>query len=116
MAKLTVMSNRINEIQEKNMKMYPFVFFDGVRNVSIDYDLSNKAMVDEKDPGKLHVKTPQVNHYVKYMLTIAPDVTNSNMDRRFSAIESAIKSLFWKNVIVLIYINDKLAFESKKNG
>jgi hypothetical protein len=114
MAKLAIISNRISEVHEKNMKTYPFIFFDGVKDVKIDYDLSNKANIDESDYKQLRVNTPTANHFVKYYLTINPETQNQNMDRRLTAIESAIRTLFWKNVTVFIYINDKLIFESKK--
>lgn len=115
LAKLAVISNRISEVHEKNMKTYPFIFFDGLRGVKIDYDLSSKGNIDESDTKKLVINAPVRGNFVKYYLTVDPQVQNPNMDRRTATLESSIRSLFWKDVILYIYINDKLVFESKKH-
>lgn len=113
MATLVASSNRISEFHEKNMKMFPLVFFEGVREVSVEYDLSHQSNIDEKDKKKLIIKAPTFNNFVNYKLTIDPQVQSTHLDRRYVAIESSIRSLFWKNVIVRVYFNDKLMFESK---
>ena len=41
LAQLSMLANRISEIQEKNLKLFPFVFFEGLKEVTIDYDLGH---------------------------------------------------------------------------
>lgn len=129
MAKLSLISNKISDVQEKNLKMYPFVFFNGVKAVKIDYDLSNNQLVDteetrntkedvEKGKEKLEIKfkfnQAQTNHLrVSYYLLIDSNTENDHADKRYKAIENSVRNLFWKETRVEVYINDKLMYESK---
>ena len=103
MAKLSVLSNRINEIQEKNLKMYPFVFFNDVKSVKIEYDLSRTDREENKNPQ---------DHHITYQLELNED-SNSQLDKRFFAIEEATRVLFWKDLKVRVFFNGKKAYESK---
>lgn len=106
MAKLTMLSNKINEIQEKNLKMFPLVFFNGVSKVVVNYDLSvNRTPNDE---------APTVNSYVSYDLTIDESQDNSKLDHRFKHLENSVHNLFWNSVRVKVLFNDRVVFESKK--
>lgn len=108
MAKATILTGKINPVQRKNLEMYPFVFFNGVSTASIDYDLSSRAN-GESDFSKV-----VANSYVKYRLSVKNNEENSNMEKRFQAIENAVRYLFWKDVKVQILINDKTVYESQK--
>jgi hypothetical protein len=103
MAQLSVLSNRINEIQEKNLKMYPFVFFNDVKSVKIEFDLSK---VD--DNGLMN----HGDHHVTYFLDVLEE-SNNQLDRRMAAIEASTRSLFWNDLKVRVVMNGKLAYESK---
>src|SRR6185312_6928996 len=82
MAKLSLLSNKINEIQEKNLKMYALAFFEGVISARIDYDFSNIALVDtEEDKKSLSLnykfKNADTSHFrVSYFLNI--DLSKEN--------------------------------------
>jgi hypothetical protein len=112
MAKLTIFSNKISDVQEKNLKTWPFVFFEGVKSVMIDYDLQriDDITLDDKN---LSINKPRSNNYVKYTLMIDENVSNSNIERRYSALESSVRGLFWKNVVVEIVFNDRTVYKSK---
>ncbi len=125
MAKMSILSNRINEVQEKNLKLYPLIFFNGVKTVKIEYDLSHtKAMSAEETPKDTaevahsllaYLNKPVIaNNYVAYYLEVDENADNSNADKRNQALEKAVRDLFWGNVSVEIYWNDKIAFKSKK--
>jgi hypothetical protein len=103
MAQLSVLSNRISEIQEKNLKMYPFVFFNDVESARIEFDLSK---VD--DNGLMN----HGDHHVTYLLDVLEE-SNPQMDKRTLAIEAATRSLFWNDLKVRVVLNGKLAYESK---
>lgn len=105
MAQLSLLANRISEIQEKNLKMFPFVFFDKVKAVKIEYDLGHG--VDDK--------TKEVNHksFVSYYLTLDEIANELNLNTRLLAIETSVRELFWKDIVVQVYFNRKLVYESK---
>jgi len=119
MAKLTLLTNKLNPIQEKNLKMYPFVFFNGVRYVKVDYDLSNDQMVDsEERPDDLEItyklNKADVSHLrVSYHLDVDEEEKNDNLPKRFEAIEQSVRNLLFKEIKVQVFINGKLRFESK---
>jgi hypothetical protein len=107
MAQLTVLSRRISEIQEKNMKKYPFVFFNALTEAKIEYDLDRiKTANDEAEIS---------NSLVSYYLTL-DESQNPNIEVRYKMLEVAIRTLFWSDVTVEIYINDRIVFKSKKNA
>ena len=114
MAKLVLVSGKISETHEKNMKMYPLIYFDGVKEVKIEYDLSHRsdALVD-KD-SNLTVNSPIRNNVVAYHITLQENAKNENLDKRFAALEASIRTLFWSDVVVEVFMNDKIVYKSKK--
>lgn len=121
MAKLTLLTNKLNPIQEKNLKMYPFVFFNGVRYVKVDYDLSNDQMVEsEERPDDLEItyklNKADVSHLrVTYHLDVDEEEKNDNLPKRFESIEQSVRNLLFKEIKVQVFINGKLRFESKQD-
>lgn len=113
MAALVVSSNRISQVHEKSLLAYPFIFFDGIKEVRIDYDLSHRHDVDLDSKNNITVKPPLQHCYVSYYL-IMDDTVNTNLDRRFQALEDSVKTLFWKDLTVKVYFNEKIVYESKK--
>lgn len=121
MAKLTMLENKINDVQVQNLRMFALVFFDGVVEAQIDYDFAviKPAVEYEEDVKKLDIKykfkKPEHNSKVIYNLTLDSKHENASMDRRFEALTTSVRNLFWKEVKVIVYLNGKLAFETK-NG
>lgn len=119
MAKLTLLTNKLNPIQEKNLKMYPLVFFNGIKSAKVDFNLSNEQMVDSTEDQKDVEVTYQFNKAetshlrVSYHLEIDEAADNHTIDARYSAITQAVQNLLWKEIKVQVYINTKLAYESK---
>lgn len=117
MAKLSMLTGRISEDQVKNLKMYPLVFFEGVSKATVDFDLSNNMSVEVDQPGKVDLDykwnaSDTKNLRVSYHLTIDESL-NSNLDKRFKAIEESVHTIFWKQVRVEVFFNTKLVYESK---
>lgn len=108
MAKLSVLSNRISEVQEKNLKMYPFVFFNEVKSAAIDYDLAHRATEGNGDGGPIAKFDSRVSYHLELN-----ESANPQQDKRFSCIEGAVRVLFWKDIKVEVYFNGKKAYESK---
>ena len=122
MAKLSILDNKLNDIQLKNLKMFPLVFFNGVTEAKVTYDLhTEKPSVEyeienKTDPDKLSIKyefdRPKTNSSVEYNLVIDELSPNDNLSYRFESLERAVRNIFWKEVRVTVLFNDKKVFES----
>jgi hypothetical protein len=107
MARLSVLSGRISETQSKNLQYFPLVFFESVKEVKIDYDLTpDKSMGD--------VPTHS-NSLVSYYLTL-DESKNDNLEKRYLALEKSVRTLFWTDIVVEVYFNDQIKYKSKNNG
>ena len=120
MAKLTLLTNKLNPIQEKNLKMYPLVFFNGIKSAKMDFDLSNDQMLVDSNENKTDLEiTYQFNKAetrhlrVSYHLEIDEAADNNSIDARYSAITQAVRNLLFKEIKIQVFINTKLAYESK---
>jgi hypothetical protein len=106
MAQLTALSGRISSIQIHNLKMFPLVFFDAVDEVRISYDLLPIKTVEDEP-----VKN---NLLVAYHLTL-DESKNENLDKRYSALESSVRNLFWNDVSVEVFFNGHIKYKSVQN-
>lgn len=113
MAALVISSNRLSEFHEKNLKMFPFVFFEQVTGVKIDYDLHVRHDVDVDKKNNITIKKPLQHCFVAYYLTINQDANKANLQRRFETLENSVRNLLWKSLIVEIYFNDQIVYKSK---
>ena len=107
LAQLSLLANRISEIQEKNLKMFPFVFFEKVKKVKIDYDLGHANPENSKE---VHHKS-----FIAYYLVLdeaANHETAITPARRFTALEFSVRELFWQDIRIQVYFNDKQVYES----
>lgn len=106
MAELSILANRISEIQERNLKMFPMVFFDDVAEARIDYDLGHG----------INEETKEVNHASRvsyYLLFKGQQKDDATFQKRCSILEDAVRKLFWKDIKVEIYVNREKVYESK---
>ena len=120
MAKLTMVSNRINDVQERNLKMYPFIFFDGVTSARIDYDFSVTPLVSAEEDKKnldiqYNLRAETNNFKVIYYLDIDQNKGNNDLDKRFQALHASINTLFWNGILVEVYFNNNMVYTSKKH-
>lgn len=119
MAKLTLLTNRINPIQEKNLKMFPLIFFNGILSAKVDFDLSNEQMIESIENKKdleltYQFSKAETGHLrVSYHLEIDEKANNHTMDSRFSAITQAVQNLLFREIRVQVFINNKKVYESK---
>lgn len=105
LAQLSLFASRISEIQENNLKKFPFVFFEQVQEAQVEYDLGHGI--------NNHSKEINHNSFVTYHLTLNKDANANFLNKRFAALENGVRSLFWKDVKVLIYFNGQLVYGSK---
>ena len=105
MARLTALSGRISDVQEKNLTMFPFIFFDGIKEVKIDYDLAPAKSMDD---------TPTfINSLISYHLAVDESI-NNELKERFGFLEAAVRTLFWSDVVIEVYFNDQIKYKSRK--
>ena len=107
MAQLTALSGRISSIQIHNLKMFPLIFFDEVQEVRISYDLLPIKTVEDEP-----VKN---NLLVAYHLGL-DESKNEDLDKRYSALEKSVRTLFWTDVTIEVYFNSKIVYKSVQNG
>lgn len=93
MARLTMLSNRLNPIQERNLKMYPLVFFEGVIKATMEFDLSCRP--DSMDTTET---------YVKYHVLIDDNQQITDREYRIKSLRDAVRTLFWSNLKVEVEI------------
>ncbi|HEY5235634.1 MAG TPA: hypothetical protein VIJ14_05610 [Rhabdochlamydiaceae bacterium] len=96
LTKLVLFSGRISEVHVRNLKSFPWIFFNFVKECHLDYGFA-KAKEEES--------------FVHYRLNIEGD--NDGLPKRYQALESAVRSLFWKEVKVKVSINDQEVFKSE---
>lgn len=96
LTKLMLFFGRIPETHIQNLKNFPFIFFNGVTEVKIEHDIGTHK--DNKS-------------FLTYYLTI--DQGNDSLDKRYEAMLSAVRSLFWKELQLRIDINGKEVFKSE---
>ena|ERR1035437_3110726 len=119
MAKLSILAGRISDVQEKNLKMYPLIFFEGVKTAVIDYDFSSESLVtteeNKKDMTlKYNMKGVETRHFkASYYLDLYEGAQNNNLEKRFAALENAVRTLFWKDTKVEVYFNNKKVYPSE---
>lgn len=105
MAQLSLLANRISETQEKNLKLWPFAFFEGVKVVRINYDLGHGVNEESKE---VHHRS-----FVGYYLTLDEKANEPFLDKRFKTLEESVRALFWKDIVIKVHFNNKLVYESK---
>lgn len=80
----------------------------------MDYDLSHKSDVLEDTEGKLIINLPTRNNYVAYYLTLEETKNTEDLDKRYMALEKSVRTLFWNDVSVEVYFNNKIMYKSAK--
>lgn len=113
MAKLVLVSGKLSDVHVKNMQMYPLIFFNAVKEAKIEYDLSHKADALVDKHNDLTIKTPYRNNVVTYYLSL-DEKSQDNLDKRFSALEASIRTLFWNDIAIEVFFNDRIVYKSRK--
>lgn len=111
MAKLSMFSNRLSDVQINNLKMYPFIFFEGVQSVKLDYDLDQARHVGTS-PNKetleieYSISNKILNHTISYNLKVG-GTPQTYLSKRVQALTQAVHDLLWKDIEVKILLNGK---------
>lgn len=111
MASLTILSGKISDLHEKNLKLYPYIYFEKVSSVEIEYDLSHHHNIQEDhENNKIVLNKPIVNQLISYYL-ILDESANDNLENRYLALAKSVKTLLWKDIKVEIYFNRQIKYK-----
>lgn len=96
LTKLVMFTGRLSEVHVKNLEAFPFIFFNGVEEAKIEHDISNVKDIPSS---------------ISYTLIL--DGENDFLEKRYKALESAVISLFWKEIRFKISINGSEVYKSE---
>lgn len=96
LTKLMLFFGRIPEPYIQKLKEFPFIFFNDIDQFILDHDIRTN-----KEERSL----------ITYNLTLKKD--NDSLDKRYEALLSAVRSLFWKEMQLKILIDGKEVYKSE---
>ena len=96
--KLMMFFGRVPEHYVKTLEAYPFIYFNDVKEAKLDYSVET---TDKIKPTTF-----------SYDLTTSLE-SNDFLDKRYKALEFAIRKLFWKEVQIQIKINGNEVYKSE---
>lgn len=91
---------RIPETHVKSLESYPFIFFNDLKEAKLDYTVATK--------------NGDGDTVFTYDLSLNLD-SNDQLSKRYSALEDAVRKLFWKEAKVKIKINGNEVYKSEEN-
>lgn len=98
LTKLVMFSGRLSSVHIKNLEAFPFIYFNDLNEAKLDYSIET---TDKKQPTTF-----------SYNLALALE-SNDHLDKRYKALETAVRALFWKEVKVSITINGLEVYKSE---
>lgn len=107
MRKITILTGEISSVHEQSLTKWPYIVFDNVKDVEIKYDLSKQAQED--------LKGNSVDFYIT-LPTEMEDTSNiEGFDFRCKTLTLWVADMFWTDIKVSVFINDKLKYKSKED-
>ena len=103
MRSITMLTGEISSVHLLNLKNWVFIAFDNVDTVEIDYDLSKAKYVslEGRSSGFINFK----------ITTKDPNYEQQNTKARSETLTQWVRSMFWKDINVHIFINNQCVFE-----
>lgn len=95
--KLTMLTGELASVHQQSLQNWPYIVFEGVENLEIDYDLS-KAYFQEVGQNR-----------VDFNLKLSK--SQEQMDNRCKCLVSWVRDLFWKEIGVTVTVNNTKVFE-----
>ena len=81
LTRLMLFFGRLSEVHVKNLQSFPFIYFNGVKEVKLDYSIGTKR--DDMSLIDFEIHTNE---------------DNDLLDKRFKGLETAVRALFWKEI------------------
>jgi hypothetical protein len=98
LTKLMMFFGRISEVHMKNLQSYPYIFFNEIEAAQLDY---NVATADKSEPT-----------IFSYTLLLNLEA-NDQLEKRYKALEDAVRKLFWKEARIKVTVNMEEVYESE---
>lgn len=98
LTKLMLFFGRIPETHLKSLESYPFIFFNDLKEAKLDYSVATKDKNGET--------------IFSYALSLNLE-SNDHLDKRYTALESAVRNLFWKEAKIKIAVNGQEVYKSE---
>lgn len=87
-----MLTGRLSEVHVKNLKNYPFIFFEELKSVEMSYNIVT-------DPT---VSAPGTGSFVRYKLDVDVEKNLSYMEKRLQALKGSVQTLLWPSVQVIV--------------
>jgi hypothetical protein len=106
MRKITILTGEISKIHEQSLKKWPYIVFDNLKDVEINYDLTKNRY---QDSGA---------NLVEFYLFMPKEFENTalieNFTERCEALKEWVVDMFWSDIETRIYVNGLLKYEHNK--
>lgn len=103
MRNITMLTGEISSVHLLNLKNWVFIAFDNINTVEIDYDLSKSRYTSPEE---------KINGFVNFKLTTKdPEYKQENLNARSTTLTQWVRSMFWNDIDVTIFINDQSVFQ-----
>ena len=103
MRKITMLTGEISSVHVQNLKTWPFVVFDDIVSVEIDYDLT-KANTLETGEGVVIFNTMSKEMEKEDLLG------QINFEKRCNMLASYVRNMFWKEIKIEVLFNSEQVF------
>lgn len=97
LTKLMLFFGKVSEVHLKNLQSFPFIYFNGLTEAKLDYSIATT----DKNEATTFI----------YDLSLSLE-SNDMLDKRYKALESAVRGLFWKEAGIQIKINGEEVYKS----
>lgn len=92
MRKITILTGTISKIHEQSLSKWPYIVFDEIGSLEVDYDLGNK---DRNGAN-----------FVNFYITSSKE-EHEDANKRCETLTSWVRDMFWKDIDVNVFINEK---------
>jgi len=99
MRKLVLFSKRLSEWHIKNLKLWPQIVFDNLKNAEVEYNIGDRP--DES--------------YIRYTISFKENANLSDFNLRKSHLERWVKSILWSDVQFSVIDPDGKEIKEKVN-
>ena len=102
MRKITMLTGQISSVHEESLKKWPYIIFDDVESVEIDYNLSKEITKSEKE-GYIVFK-------VRGPIAPKDDDSKENIKKRCESLSRWARDMLWPEIKIEVYLNNSKCF------
>lgn len=101
MRKITMLTGEISSVHQKSLMKWPYIVFDNVESVEINYDLSKSTFeTQNQNLVEFHVFTSDQNI--------------QDLDKKCETLNMWVKDMFWNETHTKVYINKSIVYPANK--